>query len=158
MRVAQLLAGRYADVDVVVGYAYAGREPLAVLCKKQPGWRLYVAHAAPERLMAQAALGIGAGGGMAWERAGVGLATVVVGIAENQRDISEALAARGVVKYLGMAGEVGDAALLDAVDALWRHAELREAMARAGKALVDGKGALRVAMAMEMQYGRGRAA
>ncbi|MBY0407283.1 MAG: UDP-2,4-diacetamido-2,4,6-trideoxy-beta-L-altropyranose hydrolase, partial [Rickettsiales bacterium] len=106
LRVANLLFGNYAQVDVVVGYAYQGKEALAALVAQAPGWRLYVNHKAPERLMRHAKLAVGAGGGMTWERCAIGLPSVVVSIADNQVGMSEALAAQGAISYAGKALQV----------------------------------------------------
>lgn len=147
-RVMRVLAGKVAEADIVAGAAYPWRHALPALCEGQPGWRVHVNHKAPEALMAGAVLAVGAGGGMTWERCAVGVPSIVVAIAENQRALSEALGARGVVRYLGMAGAVEDAALLAEVRALLRDSDARERMAQAGRRLVDGRGARRVAERM----------
>jgi len=52
--------------------------------------------------MAAADLAIGAGGATTWERCCLGLPSLVVSIAENQRPACEALAAAGVIDYFGL--------------------------------------------------------
>lgn len=147
-RTARAMAGAFINVDFVVGYAYQGKEALMALCQRQKGWKLHVNHAAPEMLMAQAAVAIGAGGGMTWERAAVGVPSVVVSIADNQVAMSEALAAKGIIRYLGSAEALDDRALVAAVQALLADAGKRAEISAAGRAMVDGRGAMRVARRM----------
>ncbi len=147
-RVARALKGMGDDVDFVVGDAYRGVERLKALCEKHAGWRVHVNVSKPELFMAEAWLGIGAGGTMTWERCAVGLPSVVVSIADNQESMSRELAAEGVIEYLGRAGDVADATLVAAVKAL-KHDEAKcERMRQAGLRLVDGRGAARVVAVM----------
>lgn len=147
-RVARVLAGKCQEVDFVVGYAYGGKDALLALCQRQKGWKLHVQHGAPEMLMAQAAIAIGAGGTMTWERCAVGVPSVVMSIADNQVEMSKALGARGVIRYLGDAAAVSDADLLAAVQGLRGDTAAREAMEKTGRAMLDGMGAKRVADVM----------
>jgi UDP-2,4-diacetamido-2,4,6-trideoxy-beta-L-altropyranose hydrolase len=58
------------------------------------------------KLMQDADLGIGTCGGTAWERCVVGLPSLVVVNADNQRDDARILHAMGAVRNLGVAGAV----------------------------------------------------
>jgi UDP-2,4-diacetamido-2,4,6-trideoxy-beta-L-altropyranose hydrolase len=130
--------------DIVIGPAHAHQSAIQEYCARFPNWRLWVGHAAPERLMAKADIGIGAGGVMTWERCVVGLPSVVVTIADNQRDIAIALAASEMIAYPGHYDQVTATALQAAIESLWNDAHARKRMGADGMSLVDGNGAARV--------------
>ena len=95
-------------------------------------------------LMVEADLAIGAAGTMAWERACLGLPTVMLVTADNQRDIAQALAQTDAVELLGDWRHV-DAVLMAASvrqfcedPARWQRA------VNAAFAICDGQGARRV--------------
>ncbi len=146
--VARILAGKCSEVDFVVGYAYQGRDALLALCQRQKGWKVHVDHPAPEALMARSALAVGAGGTMTWERCAVGLPSIVISIAENQKQMSEALGKRGVISYLGAAEDLDDCALVTAVQGLMQDAGERAYLSASGRRLVPVHGARRVVRAM----------
>jgi UDP-2,4-diacetamido-2,4,6-trideoxy-beta-L-altropyranose hydrolase len=94
-------------------------------------------------LMAACDLAIGAAGGTAWERCCLGLPSLLVLQAENQRPGAEALHAAGASYLLGAPTDVGRSlheAVRGLVDDPPRLARMSEASAR----IVDGKGADRV--------------
>ena len=51
-------------------------------------------------LMAQADWAVGAAGGTSWERCALGLPTLLLVIADNQRSIAEQLQAAGAARFL----------------------------------------------------------
>jgi len=99
--------------------------------------------------MAEADVAIGAGGATTWERCCLGLPTLVVSIAENQRPACEALAAERVIAYLGHKDAVTAARLRYAIQALLDNPKQRRQLTRTGADLVDGQGAQRVVRAMQ---------
>lgn len=66
-------------------------------------------------LMSQADLSIGAGGAMNWERGFLGLPSVVIVVADNQAETSEALHRAGIVLNLGRHHEVSENMIAQAV-------------------------------------------
>jgi UDP-2,4-diacetamido-2,4,6-trideoxy-beta-L-altropyranose hydrolase len=100
-------------------------------------------------LMAKADLAIGAAGGSAWERCVFGLPTLLGVLADNQASAARALEAAGVVVGLGRP-EAADFTerLMAALDRAGDQA-LLAAMSGAAAAVADGKGAERVAKAIE---------
>jgi UDP-2,4-diacetamido-2,4,6-trideoxy-beta-L-altropyranose hydrolase len=111
--------------------------------------RLLVEHRDMAGLMARQDIAIGAGGMTALERAAVGLPALIVTLANNQALAATALHATGAARLIGdvrAPGWVG--AILPALDALSAPGP-RIAMARAGLDLVDGRGASRVAGALD---------
>jgi RimJ/RimL family protein N-acetyltransferase len=115
-------------------YARHPRLQLIEYCEDMPG------------LMASCDLAIGAGGISTWERACLGLPSIVTAIAENQRLIAESVARRGGQVYLGTRPTTADYA--DALRLLSSNAWLRESCARIAARLCDGRGCGRVAAAL----------
>lgn len=96
--------------------------------------------------MQRADLAIGAAGGTAWERCCLGLPSIVVALAENQRPGARALAAAGAAQLVERVDDL--AKELPACVAAWSSPA---ALARAGQCaaeLVDGQGAARVCAAL----------
>lgn len=97
-------------------------------------------------LMLEADLAVCAGGQTLYELARVGCPTVAVRVAANQDGTLQDLAERGIVRFVGRAEERGVVSMIaDAVASLLHDRGTRGAMAAAGRQLVDGRGALRVA-------------
>lgn len=94
--------------------------------------------------MAQSDLAIGAAGTTAWERCCLGLPTLIVLQAENQRPGAKALAAAGAAILLPEGGRFG-AELASQVARLTSDAAALSRMQDANAAVTDGLGAGRVA-------------
>ncbi|MDZ3993196.1 UDP-2,4-diacetamido-2,4,6-trideoxy-beta-L-altropyranose hydrolase [Pseudomonas sp. Teo4] len=136
------------QVTCIAGLRHPQRELLGQLCDAQAGWELHdYVDDLPAR-MAAADLFIGAGGGTTWERAALGLPSLCVSVAENQRANAEAMARAGMHLYLGEAGQVEVATLRQAIALLLDNQALRQCFAERSRALVDGRGAQRVAVAL----------
>ena len=95
-------------------------------------------------LMVEADFAVGAVGTTSWERCCLGLPTLAVTTADNQRQIARSLAVAGAVEVVGDAGEVTADALAARIAALSDDPSRRRAMAHAAAALCDGQGAARV--------------
>lgn len=95
-------------------------------------------------LMAWADVAATAGGSTCWEMAFMGLPSVVLTLAENQKAITENLDAAGVAVNLGWHEQVPTAAITKAINRLIRSPEVRNAMTCKGQALIDGLGTDRI--------------
>ena len=93
-------------VNVIVGNGNPHKSKIEDYCAKYDNWNYYCQISNMAELMAKADLAIGAGGTTTWERCYLGLPTIVIAVAENQREFSEACLKAGVIKYLGMAEDV----------------------------------------------------
>lgn len=103
--------------------------------------------------MAAADLAIGAAGSTSWERCALGLPTVMLVLADNQRAIAAALDAAGCAINLGDPLAVGfPSVLIDAFDSLLADRARLASMGVSAASLVDGRGVRRVIEAMERQY------
>lgn len=101
------------------------------------------------RAMVWADVAIVGAGGTVWELALLGVPSLTVALAENQRPLSERLAASGAVEHLGDARETVDPrAWLERVIALCSDERRRRALIERSIELVDGRGAYRVASAL----------
>ncbi|MBL1198519.1 MAG: UDP-2,4-diacetamido-2,4,6-trideoxy-beta-L-altropyranose hydrolase [Nostoc sp. GBBB01] len=95
-------------------------------------------------LMAWADVAVTAGGSTCWELAFMGLPSIVLILAENQRAIAEKLEAMGVVVNLGWHENVSTLEIALRVTQLLITAGSREKMAKCSQELVDAKGSSRV--------------
>lgn len=95
-------------------------------------------------LMKDADFAIGAAGGSALERCCVGLPSLLIVTAENQRLNAATLAEAGAAMIVGDAGQVTIRELSEAICTLANDDPLRYGMASASAALCDGLGVRRV--------------
>jgi RimJ/RimL family protein N-acetyltransferase len=95
-------------------------------------------------MMAWADLAVCGAGSILWEAALLGLPSVALTMADNQRPIARSLAERGAAISLGIARQVTAAELASAIAQVSRDAPMRRAMSQAGRRAIDGHGARRV--------------
>lgn len=100
-------------------------------------------------LMAWADVAVSAGGSTCWELAFMGMPTVAVVLAENQRDIAEGLKEAGVALNIGWHSDVSTDSLAETLVSLLGSQEIRHHMSHCGKPLVDGTGARRIVEALK---------
>ena len=98
-------------------------------------------------LMSAADLAIGAAGVTSWERCCLGLPALIVVLAENQRDIADALSRAGAATVV-TAGDIESGALAHLITNL-DISQMSDAAAR----VCDGNGAFRVAAAVTQRVG-----
>lgn len=147
--VAAALLAANADIVLDVVPDRAGRDECANLAERHAGrMQVHFAVEAMEKLMAAADIAVGAGGTMSWERCAMGLPSVVVVTADNQRLIAERVIAAGAAVGAGDWTTAQPAAIAEAVLALAVDEARRNAMAQAAARIVDADGALRAAQAM----------
>lgn len=137
-------AGVGATVDVVVGAAASHTTRVRAKAARMPGVRVHVGVADIAALMAEADLAIGAAGTATWERCCLGLPTLAVVLADNQRGNAAALEASGAARVLGDADRLTPATVAKAVRTLAEDAPARAAMAAASAAACDGLGTARM--------------
>ena len=138
----------HLEVDLVVGANYPHRTTLKQQVAHHGRATLHDPRPHLADLMAAADLALGAGGATTWERCCLGLPSLVVSVAENQRPACEALAADGIIDYLGTAREVTADLLGSHLLALVHDPSPLAVMPAAGHRLVDGKGSGRVVEAL----------
>lgn len=138
-------SGVEADIDVVLGPNAPHLRAVRAQARKFPGRATVHAGVGDmAELMAGCDLAIGAGGSTSWERCCLGLPSLVVVTADNQRIIGRELARAGAADLLGRHEDVDAAAVASALANLVENPERRSAMAAAAAAVCDGRGASRV--------------
>lgn len=92
----------HLHADVVVGGMNCSKEAIAALCSSMPGVEYHCQIDYIAELMRKADLSIGAGGSTTWERCYLGLPSLTIVTADNQREIT------GLVHDLGAAYRLGE--------------------------------------------------
>ncbi len=105
-------------------------------------------------LMAWADIAIAASGSTTWELLYIGVPTLSVVIADNQRAIARRLTEQEVVRGLGWHADLTPADIAQAAAPLLADQQLRASLSSRGQALIDGQGSRRVVQAMQEKGGR----
>ncbi|UKS31330.1 UDP-2,4-diacetamido-2,4,6-trideoxy-beta-L-altropyranose hydrolase [Paenibacillus sp. HWE-109] len=124
-------------VDVVVGNSNPNRERIRELCSQITNTYFHCQINNIAELMVKADLAIGAGGSTTWERCSVGLPTLTVTTAENQVEVTDAVAKVGAIYHLGHYNDVSTHSIADALHHLLLVPELLESMSRTGYLILD---------------------
>jgi len=131
-------------IDVVVGDLNQYHDEIKILTSKMPN---IICHHNVEdmaNLMSTADLCIGAGGTTTWERCCVGLPTITIILAGNQKNISENLDKEGVLINLGWYHNVTKNNIKEVVEGLIDNPQKMVSMSDKSRRLVDGEGVGRV--------------
>lgn len=132
-------------IDVVLGAAAPSLPGLTKVARRDPRLMLHVDTPHMARLTAEADIGIGAPGSSTWERCVLGLPSVMVVLADNQRPAARALAQRGAALVVDIAAADFDTAFDRALMKLLRDAGVRRDLAARSAEICDGLGAGRIA-------------
>lgn len=133
-------------LDIVIGAGHPGREAIAARCDANPNWTLHIQTSDLPSLMAAADFAIGAGGTMTWERCAVGLPTLAVELAPNQREVLREASRAGLLYYCDEPLTSGS--LARHLGALAVNSGLRHHLSLRSLSVTDGRGAARVASAL----------
>ncbi len=147
-RALRVLSGEtfsHLRLDVIVGINNPNADEVARLARNRPNTHLYGQQDDLVDHMLAADLTLGAGGTTTWERACLGLPSVVTTTAANQVPYNRELAEDGLIFYAGHTSELRDQDLVDKLlEAISPDSSLTKIARRSWK-LVDGLGAHRVA-------------
>jgi UDP-2,4-diacetamido-2,4,6-trideoxy-beta-L-altropyranose hydrolase len=144
-----LALGRFdMTADVVVGAGNPQRGEIKALCDAHENMACHVDISDMAARMAAADLAIGASGTATWERCCLGLPSLVISVAENQRAGAEALAGQGLIHYLGSAPDVTSGDILVAVNELMTNSAYYREMSEKCLLTVSPDGAARVLTAL----------
>lgn len=136
-------------IDVVIGASNPFKNEIETLTKRMPNTASYFNVNNMAELMTSADLAIGASGTSTWERCCLGLPSIVMTLADNQKDIAEELGKEGVVVNLGWHENVAEKDIKEAIEHLLKEPEKRKSMCSKGKEMVDGNGARRIVYEIE---------
>lgn len=144
-----LLALHDSELEIVclIGAANPHAERLRALAAP-PRLVLLEAVSDVPRWMRWAELAVSAAGSTSWEFCYMGVPVLALVLADNQAPIARSLAERGAAVSLGRASQTDETRIARAVAELIPDGACRSALARQARALVDGRGAERVARAM----------
>lgn len=127
------------DTDVVLGPANRNVESIRTAAGDMACVNIVAQTDDMARLMREADLGIGTCGVAAWERCRVGLASLVVVSADNQRDDARILHVLGAARNLGDAPTVGIDRWAREIEHIRRDPALLNAMSIAAAAVMAGR-------------------
>jgi UDP-2,4-diacetamido-2,4,6-trideoxy-beta-L-altropyranose hydrolase len=131
-------------VDVVVGKNHPSPGTVEQLVLNRSKTRLYSGLPSLAALMVRADLMLGAGGATNWERMCLGLNSIVISVAKNQRKINEALGQQQLLYFLGNAEDVAIENIQATLSAVVKCPPETSAQSEEMKTVVDGKGCGRV--------------
>ena len=131
------------EVDVVIGFNSPHRITIEQLVEQRPNTYLHYDLPSLASLTSAADLAIGAGGSTTWERACLGLPSLVITIADNQIALSRHLHSNGFIRLLGHFDEIEDESIYTSLVHLRENFEFNNA-----QSLTDGFGARRVSIFM----------
>ena len=135
-------------VDVVIGAGNPHHDQITAACSKLPAVTLHIQTAKMAELMATADLMVGAPGTTTWERCCLGLPSILLSVAPNQRDNGVLIAKKRAGIYLGDATDSNISKLTTLLPRLSKHPALTKKMSVNAYNLVDGKGVLRTSIAL----------
>jgi len=146
-RVVEALAPSLGDlqVDIVLGQGAPSLAALAPLASRDPRLTLHVDTNAMATLTAGADMAIGAGGSSVWERCCLGLPTLTLVLADNQRDAARRLADLGAAVVLEVGATNFAERLVADFSTMRADPSCLAEMSVAAADLCDGLGADRVA-------------
>ena len=140
---------QHLTLDVVLGMGSPHFDELQAHAEQRPQTSLHIGLSSLAGLMARADLALGAAGITSWERACLGLPSLVVPVAENQIQGARALHTSGVARCLL---DVSAAALVPALQTslieLLEEPDVLQQMSEACLQLGDGRGLARVCAAL----------
>lgn len=120
----QLLRNKNIYFDVVVGASNPNKQKIETITNKMKSANFHCQTSKMAELMLSADLAIGAGGSTTWERCYLGLPTITITVAENQRNVNEDLSRLGAIYYIGKSDEVSIHDIKDALKNLINQKEV----------------------------------
>jgi len=157
---AQILGGlSECDQDIMVDIVLGGNAPhLDDVRMRADGMpfraTVHTDVADMAELLAGTDLAVGAAGSSAWERCCLGVPTLLVVLAENQRRVAEALDARNAAVNLGRIGDLTPYALKRSVQGILDSLEQRTGLSENSALICDGLGVGRVALLLDPERAR----
>jgi UDP-2,4-diacetamido-2,4,6-trideoxy-beta-L-altropyranose hydrolase len=126
-------------VTVVTGHGNPNTSKVRHAARELRNIRIVETTSRMADLMVEADLGVGTCGGAAWERCAVGLPTLAVITAENQREDARLLHERGAVRNLGEASDMTAGRWADAILTIKHDPEALKRMSLAAADVLQGR-------------------
>lgn len=137
------------QVNVVIGQLHPQKEKIEKICF-QHGYACHVQTGQMARLMAEADLAIGAGGTTVWERFCLGLPSVCIATADNQRQQLTDLQDAGLLIATTDSADSKDF-LKQTIAKLMKTGSYLQGLSQRGAAFVDGAGVCQVLAVLKAQ-------
>jgi UDP-2,4-diacetamido-2,4,6-trideoxy-beta-L-altropyranose hydrolase len=135
------------DVQVVIGPRFVGRDEVRELAARAPfGVTVHedLADGIAE-LMARCDFGLVGAGTTILEMAALGVPALIVGQSPEEMNFGRTFERRGAARVLGVGGAVDPSSIASQVRDIATDPALRDGMSAAARAMVDGRGRLRIA-------------
>lgn len=130
-------------VDVVIGDQHPHKDNIIRSCQ-QLSYHCHVQTNKMAELIAQADIGIGAGGSATWERCALGLPTITLCVADNQRVLCQNTASVGAIYYPDWTDHDLIKDIRIHFEAMLQNPFMRKGMSQKAMQLVDTKGTDRI--------------
>lgn len=127
-------------LNIVLGNCYPDPDFILAIADTSPNVKVYPTQPSLLNLMIRSDIMIGGGGMTTWERMCIGLPSIVVSIAENQKQTNKCLAKAGYINYLGDYSTVGKQDITSIILNLQKFPLKLMEQSRKMKALVRGDG------------------
>jgi UDP-2,4-diacetamido-2,4,6-trideoxy-beta-L-altropyranose hydrolase len=137
------------QADIIVGSMNPARDLIQRACQQNPSLHFEFQVNDIAARFAQADMAIGAGGTASWERLAVGLPSILIQQAENQRENVSQLERHGVAINLGPSVSVDSSRIYKSLMTLVAQPERVQEMSERAFNLVDAMGTGRVSNTME---------
>lgn len=108
------------EFNVVIGASNPQKEKIEQVCKQMSNVNFYCQVNNMAELMVEADLAIGAGGTSSWERCFLGLPSILIIVAENQTEVTYAIAEKGAIQLLGESSEVTEKHIYAVINGIYR--------------------------------------
>lgn len=111
-------------LDVVVGEMNKNKDVIQEICSHMPNAFFHCQIDYMAELMGKAGLAIGAGGSSTWERCYLGLPSLSIVTADNQREITKVVHDKGATRFLGVSAEVTTKTIENGLDTMLANPSL----------------------------------
>ena len=128
-------------VDVVVGVSNPKGDQIREICRGMPNIHFHLQVENMAELMALADLAIGAGGTTTWERCCLGLPSLVLVLADNQREVVEVMTDAGAMRNVGWHADVTSSGLAEVLQMALTSPDYLNAMSERSFAIMGGRDA-----------------
>jgi len=135
---------RNCSIDVTLGTSNPRLEVLKRRAEAMDNVTAYVQHSRMSELMSAADLCVGAGGMTALERCYLGLPSLILMLADNQRELAAQLDRDGCARNLGFVGDIDASELRAAIVSAAEDVDWLVQSSLRGQEKVDGKGVFRI--------------
>ena len=135
-------------LDIVINSNNPQKEKIKKLSKKNKNIKIYSELASLAPLILKADIAIGACGATSWERCCLGLPSIVITIADNQKPIARELHKQGLIRWLGHYDTIVNNSIYDELKTLIN--QKLEVWSNECKLITDGYGAEKVASILSL--------